>query len=600
MFSWLYRTPEYTLANSQRVFGGIRITVSRCILSSKSRSNQLKKPTDPMGGIILEELQLSADTSLDRLTIQSPDQISTLINMLAFRAASTPEREACYFEGESLTYRQLWETVNRIGAFLVKHGVEYQDRVVLVIPNGLEFFGAFYGVQRAGAVAIPLFPGSGPQRILKIIQHSNARAVIVPSLLPETDLASYRQAVADLDCAIYTFDQTNRDQGTVSYPQPEPEDLAFIQYTSGSTGDSKGVQLSHRNLVANLRQMVTASAMDDRDVLVSWLPVYHDLGLILMTMAPFYVGARLILLPTALTNLGNWLAAIQKFQGTYTAAPDIAYRLTVKQVRDPYDLSTLRMAINAAEPIRVSTIREFEEKFNLHNVIKPGYGLAEASVGVTFWGLGDKPIKADERGFVSVGHPLPDIDIKIVNGRQELAPGEVGEIVFCSPSATRGYFKNPDATEKLFWQEGYLFTGDLGYLDADGDLYIVARAKNVIKQGGRTLAPREVEEITDSVPKIRSAAAVGIDRGRQEGEQVYVFAETRINPDRIETDAFALTTEIVRRIHANLGFRPGRVYLVKPHTIPLTYNGKIQHALLRQRYLDGDLAKEELIIYPNY
>jgi acyl-CoA synthetase (AMP-forming)/AMP-acid ligase II len=418
--------------------------------------------------------------------------------------------------------------------------------------------------------------------------------------MPVADLTEYRQAVGALDCAIYTFDQVNTGRGADSYPETEPEDLAFIQYTSGSTGDSKGVQLSHRNLLANLRQMVAASAMNDRDVLVSWLPVYHDLGLILMTMAPFYVGARLILLPTTLTNLGNWLAAIQKFRGTYTAAPDIAYRLTMKQVQDHYDLSTLRIAINAAEPIRVSTIRDFEKKFGLHNVIKPGYGLAEASVGVTFWGLGDKPIKADERGFVGVGQPLPDIDIKVVKDNEEVVAGEVGEIVFSSPSATRGYFKNPEATEKLFWRDGYLFTGDLGYLDADGDLFIVARAKNVIKQGGRTLAPREVEEITDSVPRIRSAAAVGVDRGRQEGEQVYVFAETRMNRAGGETEALALITEIVRRIHANLGFRPGRVYLVKPHTIPLTYNGKIQHALLRQRYLDGNLAKEDLIIYPTY
>jgi acyl-CoA synthetase (AMP-forming)/AMP-acid ligase II len=534
--------------------------------------------------------------------IDSLEQVTTLCNMLAFRAAHTPNQEACYFEGESLTHILLWERINRVAAFLKQKGVESQDRVVLVIPNGLEFFPAFYGVQRLGGIAVPLFPGSGPQRILKIIQLSNARAIIVPSGTPAEDLANYRQVLASLDCAVYTFDACVAQEvsATETFPELDPEDLAFFQYTSGSTGDSKGVQLSHRNLVANLRQMIAASEMNEADVLVSWLPVYHDLGLILMTMAPFYIGARLILLPTTLTNLGKWLSSIQDFKGTYTAAPDIAYRMCVKQIRDTYDLSTLRIAINAAEPIRVSTIREFEEKFNLRNIVKPGYGLAEASVGVTFWGLGDKPIKADERGFVAIGSALLDIDIQIVKDDQIQPPNQIGDIVFRSPSATRGYFKNPEATEKLFWRDGYLFTGDLGYFDDDHDLFIVARAKNVIKQGGRTLAPREVEEIVDAIPRIRYTAAVGVDRKRQEGEQVYVFAETRMNADKVETDAPLMIKEIVQRIHANLGFRPGRVYLVKPHTIPFTYNGKIQHAALRQRYLDGSLANENLIIYPNY
>src|SRR5258708_36370217 len=218
--------------------------------------------------------------------------------------------------------------------------------------------------------------------------------------------------------------------------------------------------------------MVTTPKMTNHDVLDSLLPVYHDLGLILMTMAPFYTGARLILLPTALTNLGNWLGAIEQYKGTYTAAPDIAYRLCNKQVRETYDLSSLRIAINAAEPIRVSTILDFETKFGIKNVIKPGYGLAEASVRVTIWGLGDKPIKYDERGFVAIGPALPEvnIDIKVVKGDQVLPAGEVGEIVFSSPSAMRGYFKNPEAPEKLFWRDGYLCSGDLGYLDQDREL----------------------------------------------------------------------------------------------------------------------------------
>lgn len=528
--------------------------------------------------------------------------ISTLTEMLAFRAQHTPDQDACTFEGGCLTFRQLWDSVNRVAGFLMQEGVDALDRVVVIMPNSLEFFPAFYGIQRAGGVAVPLFPGSGPQRILKIIMLSNARAVIVPDDTPDMDLAAYRAATRQHDCKVFRFGECDSYQlaETRTFPAVFPEDLAFFQYTSGSTGESKGVQLSHRNLIANLRQMIAASQMTSDDNLVSWLPVYHDLGLILMTMAPFYVGASVILLPTTLTNMNHWLNAITEYRGTYTAAPDIGYRMALKQVKDPsqYDLSSLRIAINAAEPVRASTIEAFESTFNIPNVMKPAYGLAEASVGVTFWGYKPRPVKVDERGFVAVGKAIPDLELKIVRDEEEMPPGEIGEIVFKSPSATRGYFKNPEATEKLFWREDYLYTGDMGYFDDEGDLFIAARKKNMIKQGGRSLAPREIEEIVDSIPRIRYSAAVGIDRGRQEGEQAYVFAETRLLKDTIDQEAPLLVQEIVRRIYENLGFRPGRVYLVRPHTIPFTYNGKIQHAQLKEAYLNG--ALKEQLIYPTY
>ena len=529
---------------------------------------------------------------------QTLDEVTTLLEMLAYRAQHTPERAACIYEGEPMTYAQLWERVNRVAAFLMKKGIEPEDRVVLVFPNGLEFFAAFYGGQRAGAIVAPLFPGSGAERILQIVQHSNARAILVPSITPDDDLALYRQAAAAIRAEVYRFDEMMTADQAENYPPVEAEDVAFLQYTSGSTGSSKGVQLSHRNLVANLRQMIAGSEMTDADVIVSWLPVYHDLGLILMTMAPFYLGAKLVLLPTTLTSMGHWLDTIAEHGGTYTAAPDIGYRMVLKQVRDPskYDISTLRVAINAAEPVRVQTVQNFEETFGIRNVIKPGYGLAEASVGVSFWGLDDKPIKYDDRGFVSIGRPLPDIDLKVVKDGAEVPTGEIGELVFRSPSATRGYFKNPDATEALFWGEDFLHTGDMAYVDADGDYFIVARRKNMIKQGGRSLAPSEIEELVDRIPKVRYAAAVGVDKGGYAGEQAYVFAESRVKAD----DAPALVREIVQTINDALGFRPGRVYLTKPKTIPFTYNGKIQHVKLKQAYMDGQLFREEKIVYPNY
>lgn len=528
------------------------------------------------------------------------EDVTTLVDMLAYRAGHTPDKEAYVFEGDSVTHRRQWDEVNRVGSCLIEHGLKPGDRALVIIPNGTEFFPAFYGIQRAGGVAVPLFPGSGARRVLTILSACEAKAVIVPSDTPEEVLLTYQQGVQAFGCVLLTVADCLKSEPTADFPQVDPDDLAFLQYTSGSTGNSKGVMLTHANLVANLRQMVAASLMTDNDVLVSWLPVYHDLGLILMTMAPFYIGARLVLLPTTLTKMSRWLDAVVEYKGTYTAAPDVGYRQLIKQVRDPdkYDLSTLRIAINAAEPVRAQTVYEFERMFRLPPISKPSYGLAEASVGVAFWGVEASPIKVDVRGNVAIGYPLPDIELKIVVDDREAAVGEVGELVLKSPAATKGYYRNPEATEALFWGDGYVRTGDLAYHDADGDLFLVARKKNIIKHSGRTVAPREVEELVDDVPGVRYSAAVGVDRGDLAGEQLYVFAETRLSQDRAAVEGPAYVRAIVQRLHQRLGFRPGRVILVAKHTIPFTYNGKIQHVQLKQAYVSGELAREGKLLYP--
>ena len=534
-------------------------------------------------------------SSLSRL-----EDVATLVDMLAFRAQHSPDKEAFIFEGESVSYERLWDEVNRVASFLMSQGVNSGDRVVIIFPNGTEFFSVFYGIQRAGAVSVPIFPGSGMRRALSIFSACAAKVVIVPSDVSTEMIESYRQGIEAFGAKLFTFDECLQSEVSADFPPIEAEQLAFLQYTSGSTGNSKGVMLTHKNLIANLRQMIAGAEMTEAEVLVSWLPVYHDLGLILMTMAPFYLGARLILLPTALTRMSHWLNAIMENKGTLTAAPDVGYRQVIKQTRDPkkYDLSSLRIAVNAAEPIRAQTVRDFEAMFGLEPVTKPSYGLAEASVGVTFWGVEAKPIKVDERGNVAIGYALPDVELKIIVDDRVAEVGEVGEIVFKSPSGTQGYFRNPEATDALFWQDGYIRTGDLAYWDAEGDLFLVARKKNIIKHSGRTISPREIEEIVDDINGVRYSAALGINRGDLAGEQAYVFAESRLSADRTETEGADIVREIVRTIHQRLGFRPGRVYLVAKHTIPFTYNGKIQHVDLKRQYMDGELASAGKLLYP--
>jgi acyl-CoA synthetase (AMP-forming)/AMP-acid ligase II len=358
--------------------------------------------------------------------------------------------------------------------------------------------------------------------------------------------------------------------GTVTgFPEISPDDVAFIQYTSGSTGVPKGVMLSHRGLLINLGQLIEGMQITPQDRFVSWLPVYHDMGLILKTMAPFYLAAERFLLPTNLANVRVWLDAIQQCRATLTAAPDFAYRLCLRYVRNPesYDLSSLRVALNAAEPVRPKTIHDFERIFGLQNVVIPGYGLAEATVGVSTW-TPSTPVRVDERGIVSVGRPFRDIGIEIVENEVTIPANQICEIMIQSPANTAGYYDSREDTERLFWKDGFIRTGDLGYLDSDGYLYVTGRAKNIIKHGGETIFPQEVEGIVECLPFVRRSAAVGIDKGGVEGEQLYVFAELKKSKPPAEDELYENSLEVVQAIQQQFGTRPGRVYLVKPRAIP--------------------------------
>ncbi|MCB2180032.1 AMP-binding protein [bacterium] len=529
--------------------------------------------------------------------------ILTLIELLAFRAQSSPENPAVEFEGTILTYRKLWEGIQKFGAYLLSQGISPGERVLIALPNSLEFFFAFYGVQAAGGIAVPIFPNSGKQRILNFAKLSGASLLILPSTLSQQLLSTFQQEAKMHHLTVLTVSIALAEEipnKSINFPEIQPDDIAFLQYTSGSTGNPKGVILTHRNLLTNVQQMIAGMEITANDIMVSWLPVYHDMGLILKTMVPFYLGMKTILLPTNLTDITPWVKAIEQHQATFTAAPDFAYRLCLRHLRPPeHNLKSLRVALNAAEPVRSSTLQEFEEGFGLSKVMVAGYGLAEATVGVSMWQPGTSN-RVDKRGFVSVGKPFPEIIIKIMGGEKELPPGEIGEIAIKSTANAGGYFQNPIATAKTFLETGFILSGDLGYVDSDGYLYIVSRKKNIIKRAGETLAPQEIEELVDQIPGIRYSAALGIDRGGIEGEQVYIFAEIR-NPElQTEHDLHQLIINIVARIYQHNGFRPARTFLLRPKTIPLTHNGKIQHQMLKSAYLNGTLKESGDILYPEY
>ena len=526
--------------------------------------------------------------------------ISTLLEMLDFRLATTPDQVAFTFDDQPWTFTELWHAVDRSARSFFGQGLRYGSRAVIAVPNSHAFFPAFYGVQRCGGIAVPIVPNVSPKRMIHMANLCDARMIVVPDNVAPNVLSTLHDLAAPNAIIVTTVSPETEPRVNIKFPPIASTDIAFLQYTSGSTGDPKGVQLSHGNLITNAWQLIDGMEITENEIFVSWLPLYHDMGLILKTIVPFLLGAQTVLLPTTLSDVSRWLSTIHQYRGTFTAAPDFAYRLCMRYIKNPtvFDLSSLRVALNAAEPVRLQTINDFEAAFGLQNIMTAGYGLAEATVGVSM-SKPQQPIRNDDRGLVSVGKPFIDVDIAIVDDDGNLQPTDtIGEIIIRSTANCQGYYDNPQATAKLFRDDGYFYSGDLGYLDDNGYLYIVGRKKNTIIQMGQTLAPQEIEEIVDEHPAVRFSAAIGVDRGRLEGEQVYVFAEIRNGDNASATEYNSIVIDIVGQLHNLMGSRPARVYLLKPNSIPRTHNGKLQHVKLRQLFIDGTLQAQDKIYFP--
>ena len=526
--------------------------------------------------------------------------VTSVAGLLERSARDTPDRSAVVVDGRTWSYADLWHGARIAASALRRAGVRAGETVVIAVPNGAGFFLAFFGTLICGGIAVPVFPRSAPEHLSRLARLAGASALVVPATLAATDLGMLAARSARDGRTLLTV----ADLGSSGPPAPartgadDPERPCYIQFTSGSTADPRGVIITHRALLANIAQMTEAMAITPADVFVSWLPTYHDMGLTLMALTPFSLGARLVLLPTDLRDVVGWLRAIQVHRGTFTAGPDFAYRLCLRNVRQPerFDLSSLQVAMNASEPVRAATLARFEAAFGVRRVMMAGYGLAEATLSVTCTSRGEH-IDVDERGLVCLGQAMPGASVRIV-GPAELPPGQTGEIVVAGPATCSGYHRNPAATAELAWSDGYVRTGDLGYLDRAGRLYFVARRKDVIKLAGRSLYPQEVESLVDEIAGIRLSAAVGIDRGGVEGEQLYVFAEARQADTAAPADLQALAMAMVGELHAALGLRPRATLLLRTRRIPLTSNGKLRRAALRDAFLDGSLTPGPDIVYP--
>lgn len=511
-------------------------------------------------------------------------QEAPILHLLKARAAENPEEIAfhCYNRGE-WTWALFWKEIESTAGFLISNGIRPGDSVLMQIANSPEFLVVFFAIQRLGCVPVPLFPGTGKGRTARLARICQAQTTVSIHQQQEPGKPDFT-----IDRLRLLPEPHHSRAPRRNLPDlPGTDGFAMIQFTSGSTGFPSGVRIRHSSLGVNIRQMVEAMEITDRDVFVNWLPMYHDMGLILMTLVPLVLGCRLVFMPTGFRIIRRWLSLIEQFKATFIAAPDFVYRRIPALIRgsDPRDISSLRVALNAAEPVRASTIRNFEHAFGIHQVMMPAYGLAEATVGVCSRPPG-APIKLDSRGCVCVGKPFAGIGIRI---RDADSTG-TGEIQIRTPAATDGYCGDHEASAALFSKDGWIRTGDLGYLDDSNELFVVGRIKNAIRQEGRSMGAREVEECMDDLNFVRRSAAFGIDRGGPEGEMAVVCLETRLPAGNTASQSRAAISA-VRVFQDYFGFRPGRIVLLPPGAIPLTSNGKVRYSELKRLYESRELPE---------
>jgi fatty-acyl-CoA synthase len=558
-----------------------------------------------------------------------PESVETFVDLLRFRAGATPDEPHIFFEQpeggeEVLTYGQLHQRAMNVARWLEFRGLEPGDRVALMLPTCLEFFASFLGVMFAGGIPIPIYP---PFRADRIEEYATRQAMILRSAGARV-LITFREAervarllrpdVPTLERVVEAerFEEVREKPVAGLLHRPKPDDICFLQYTSGSTGAPKGVMVTHANLFANIRAMGEAIGVAPGDRAASWLPLYHDMGLIGAWLLPLYFGFPLALLSPVsfLTHPVRWLRMIHRHRATLTAGPNFAYELCMRKIPDSelegLDLSSLRGAMNGAEPVLAETLERFSQRFasfglRPHSVI-PVYGLAEATLAVSAPPIG-RPIRVDridrERFeteghaipaeddphalvFASVGRPIGcDVRIADTQGR-DVGERVEGALWFRGPSATQGYFRNPEATAEIRREDGWVDSGDRAYW-AGGELFITGRTKDIIIKGGRNLYPHEIEDAVSRVEGVRAGCVVafGVPDPATGTERLVVVAETRGRAPRP-----GIEPSVVEKASEAAGVPPDIVCVVPAHSIPKTSSGKLRRSETRRIYLEGRLG----------
>ena len=565
----------------------------------------------------------------------APETATTLVEALDWHVRHHPDRiHIRLLEADesaaAMSYAALRADAEAVAGGLQHEGLEPRAAVAIMLPTGRDFFVAYFGVLIAGGVPVPIYP---PLRLAQLADHVRRQAAILSNCVARM-LITVREAkpvgsllrgqVAALERVVTTDDLRAHEARPTKVPLAA-HDIAFIQYTSGSTGNPKGAVLTHANLLANIRAMGRAIGVTPADVFVSWLPLYHDMGLIGAWLGSLYYAMPLVAMSPLdfLSRPARWLWAIHCYRGTLSAAPNFAYELAAARLDERdlegLDLSSWRWAFNGAEPVSPNTMTRFAERFARYGFdpksLAPVYGLAECALDLAFppgrrGVLVDRvdrdrlateavavPAATDASALelVACGRPLAGYEIRIArSGGRELPERHVGRVWFKGPSATSGYFRNPQATAQLFDGE-WLDTGDLGYIAA-GELYLTGRSKDMMIRGGQNVYPYELEQAVGDLPGIRKGcvAVFGVPDSASGAERVIVLAETRVAAQ----EERALLVESIHALASELIAGPADdVVLAPPHTVLKTSSGKIRRAASRELYERGVIGTHRTTLW---
>lgn len=520
---------------------------------------------------------------------------------------------------ETLTWAQLHTEARAVAAGLQARGIGPGDHVALLGPTTRRLVTAIQAIWLTGAALVtmplPMRMGALDQFIEQTrvrIRRSDSKIVVIDS-----QLAAFVEPVAG-DPPFVGLDDLFADGAPTAdayvRPADDPDTLAVLQFTSGSTSEPKGVMLPHRNICNNLDGAWIAAELSHEETIVSWLPLYHDMGLVGLLTIPMTKGCSLVqgAPQDFLSKPIRWMRWLSEFNGTASAGPNFSYALAaraLKRTDEDLDLSKVRMFLNGAEPIDAPTFRRFleaGEKFGLDpGSAFPAFGMAEVCIAGCFPTPGkglitdvvDRsalereqravPVDSDAEGAVELtqlGRPVPGLEISItdpVTG-EPCKDRQVGELRIAGNSLTVGYYNQPDATAELI-TDGWLNTGDLAYT-VGGELVVCGRIKDVIIVGGRNIYPQDIEVVAGEVDGVRTGnvIAFGIE-GRQGAQDIIVVAESKA------TDGDDVQREVTRRVTESVGIPPKKVILVQAGSVPKTSSGKLQRSACRLQYLADEL-----------
>jgi len=566
-----------------------------------------------------------------RMTLGPVSQLAvptahTLRDALVSWAQVRPAQTALYFLDleerlTPLTYGELLINARRIAAGLRARGIGRGARLLISLETGPELIEVFFAVVLLGAVPCVTDVPSAKNNLLTWRAKLRAKADLLDAagLIIESDYKAQGYEALNgsrpglpTSKRLFVCSPQELDVAPdgLELPVLSPDELAFVQFTSGTTRQARGVRITHRALLTNSQSLAEGCHWHSNELVVSWLPLFHDMGLVASTLAPFLHGLPTVLMPPMgfLLKPSRWLWAMHYFRATTSFAPNFAYQLCLKRIRDAelegLELGAWHRAITGAELIHYETVCRFEQRMAPHGfrprASNPGYGMAEMVVCVTVrhahqpltvdfisqrtLSLEGRAVpveedSADVQAFVSVGRPLAGYDVRIVDGEGQLLPDRrEGEVLVRGPSLFDGYYNDSEATAEVL-RDGWLHTGDLGYW-VDGELFICGRQKDLIIRAGEHHLPYLLEYAASNVAGVRAGcvAAVGVSNPNTGTEDVVVVFETT------ETNGTALRQlckSVEEQIWMVAGIRPDSVFPVPVQTLPKTSSGKLERGTVR-------------------